>query len=44
MQTAQMQWLLGSGFYSHGELAPSSRGASCRRHSQTMTLVTLAKV
>ena len=33
-----------SGFYSYGEIAPSSRGASCELHNQTMTLVTLAEV
>jgi hypothetical protein len=33
-----------SGFYSYGEFAPSSRGASCELHNQTMTLVTLAEV
>ena len=33
-----------SGFYSYGEVAPSSRGASCALHNQTMTLVTLGEV
>jgi hypothetical protein len=33
-----------SGFYSYAEFAPSSRGASCELHNQTMTLVTLAEV
>ena len=33
-----------SGFYSYGEFAPGSRGASCELHNQTMTLVTLAEV
>jgi hypothetical protein len=33
-----------SGFYSYGEVAPSSRGTSCELHNQTMTLVTLAEV
>ncbi len=33
-----------SGFYSYGEVAPSSRGTTCELHNQTMTLVTLAEV
>jgi hypothetical protein len=32
-----------SGFYSYGEIAPTSQGVSCELHNQTMTLVTLAE-
>src|SRR3954470_5559915 len=32
-----------SGFYSYGELGPSSRGGPCQLHNQTLTLLTLAE-
>jgi hypothetical protein len=32
-----------AGFYSYGEIAPSTRGGACELHNQTMTLVTLTE-
>jgi hypothetical protein len=32
-----------SGFYSYGEIAPSTAGGQCELHNQTMTLVTLSE-
>lgn len=33
-----------SGFYSYGEISPSSPGAKCELHNQTMTITTLSEL